>query len=48
LLIESADRGLGDRPIRVIDECEPARPARFAIDRKNNLSGFTDAGKVLS
>ena len=48
LLIESTDRGLRDCAIRIVDECESARTPGFTIDRKNNLSGFTDAGEVLS
>jgi hypothetical protein len=48
LLIESADRGLRDRTIGVIDKRKAARAARFAIDRENYLGGFTNAGKVLS
>jgi hypothetical protein len=47
-LIESADCGFGDRTIRVVDERESAWPTGLTIDRKNNLSGFTDAGEVLS
>lgn len=48
LLIESTDRSLRDCAIRIVNECESARTPGFTIDRKNNLSGFTDAGEVLS
>jgi len=47
-LIETADRGFRDRPIGVVDERKPARPAGFTIDWENNLGGFTGAGQVLS
>jgi hypothetical protein len=37
LLIEAADRLFGNRPVGVVDEREPARAARFAIDRQHDL-----------
>jgi len=48
LLIEAADCRFGDRAIRIINEREAARPARFTIDWQNDLAGFTDARQVLS
>jgi hypothetical protein len=48
LLVEPPDRLFGDGAIRVIDEREPSRTARFAVDWKNDLSRFADTRQVLS
>jgi hypothetical protein len=37
LLVESANRFLGDTTIGVIDECKPSRPPRLTIDRQDDL-----------
>src|SRR6266542_4436790 len=48
LLIEPADRRLGDRAIGVIDKRESSRTAGFPINGENDLGGFADAGEMLA
>jgi hypothetical protein len=38
----------GDAALRELDEREPARTSRFAIDRHHNVSGFGDRCEVTS
>jgi hypothetical protein len=47
-LIESADGSFGYGTVGVVDKREATRPARFSIDGKNYLGGFTDARQMLT
>jgi hypothetical protein len=48
LLIESADRRLGDGAIRVVDKREAAWAACFPVDREDYLGRFSDARQMLA
>jgi hypothetical protein len=48
LLVESLDRLLGDRAVRVVHEGEAARTARFTVDGENDRRRRADARQVLA
>jgi hypothetical protein len=48
LRVELLDDFFGDAALRELDEREPARTSRLAIDRHHNVSGFSDRCEVTS
>jgi hypothetical protein len=46
LPVEALNRVLGVRPFEVLDEREPTRPARLAVDGQHDLRGRRDASEV--